>query len=392
MEARSIMAKRITALLFPVFCLALPVAVEAMEFEYVVNRGSVTIINYTGNDGMVAIPGKIGGLPVARVGGHAFQNSDRMSEVVIPRGVASIGEWAFCDCTGLTNVIIPSSVTSIEPFAFDGCTRLVSITVDERNPAFSSVDGVLYDKSRTKLIRCPGGKIGSIIIPHKVIIIESWAFDACPGLTAIMVDPRNPLFSSVDGVLFDKNQTVLFRCPGGKVGTCTIPNTITDVGRRAFDSCAGISAITVDAQNASFRSVDGVLFDKQQTTLIRYPEGKAGSYTIPKCVIDIGHRAFDACGGLSAVVIPEGITEIKYVAFSGCTGLVSVTVPSSLSNIESTAFTDCVALKEVYFHGNAPNSDGGDVFCSNVIIRYLPETKGWRKLFADRPTAQWVRH
>ena len=96
--------------------------------------------------------------------------------------------------------------------------------------------------------------------------------------------------------------------------------------------------ITVDALNSVYSSVDGVLFNKSQTTLIQYPGGKAGSYTIPNSVTSIGDCAFDGCTSLTSVTIPNSVTSIGDCAFDYCTSLTSVTIPSSVTNIEGYAF------------------------------------------------------
>ena len=110
-----------------------------------------------------------------------------------------------------------------------------------------------------------------------------------------------------------------------------IPNSVTNIGDLAFGSYS-LNSITVDRLNPVYISVDGVLFDKGQTTLIQYPEGKAGSYAVPNSVTSIGSAAFRDCGLLS-VTIPDSITDIGYGAFMGCTSLTSVTIPNSVTNI-----------------------------------------------------------
>jgi len=124
----------------------------------------------------------------------------------------------------------------------------------------------------------------------------------------------------------------------------------------------------VDSANASYSSADGVLFNKSQTTLIQYPGGKIGSYTIPASVTTIGDWAF-----------------------YGSWQLTSVTIPSSVTNIGNGAFGVCTSLISVYFTGNAP-SIGSDVFSGtdNTTVYYLPGTTGWGETFAGRPTALWI--
>jgi hypothetical protein len=146
----------------------------------------------------------------------------------------------------------------------------------------------------------------------------------------------------------------------------------------------------VDASNSVYSSKDGVLFDKRQTTLIRYPVGKVGSYTIPDSVTNIGETAFRNCANLTNIMIPARVTSIGEMAFAACTTLNTVTIPKTVTSIGNYAFCKCTKLTSVYFTGNAPNVHS-EPFSSttNAIIYYLPETTGWSTTFGGRPTKLW---
>ena len=159
----------VTSLLPLLLLLTLPAAVQA-QYNYLTRNGAITITRYDCSSGAVTIPSTINGLPVT-----------------------SIGNGAFANCTSLTSVTIPNSVTSIGGRAFSGCTSLSAITVEALNSFYSSVNGVLFNKSQTTLIQYPGGKAGSYTIPNSVTSIGSFA----PSSTVLRLPraklSRNPM-------------------------------------------------------------------------------------------------------------------------------------------------------------------------------------------------------
>lgn len=106
-------------------------------------------------------------------------------DVAVPEEVVRIGARAFCGCGTLASVSIPAGVTSIGEDAFAECPALASIEVAEGNAKYASVDGVLYDKGKTRLLMCPPARIGPCTIPEGVVDISDHAFGGCPGLTAV---------------------------------------------------------------------------------------------------------------------------------------------------------------------------------------------------------------
>ena len=350
------------------------------DFLYMYNNGTITITGYTGSGGDVTIPDTINGLPVTSIGDWAFRNCTSLTNVTIPDSVISIGDYLFFNCTSLTSVTIPNSVTSIGNFAFYYCPSLTAITVDTNNPAYSSVAGVLFDKSQTTLIECPGGKAGSYTVPNSVTNIGTYSFAYCTSLTSLTIS--NGVTSiAQDAFDFCNHLT-----------SATIGNSVISIGNEVFYGCSSLTAITVDPNNPAYSSVAGVLFNKSQTTLIECPGGKAGSYEIPNSVTNIGYNAFGNCG-LTSVTIPNSVTSIGFEAFFDCYGLTSVTIPNSVTSIGGDAFAYCYSLTGVYFQGNAPSggSDSSVFYNDNAIVYYLPWTTGWGTTFGGRPTALWIR-
>ena len=213
---------------------------------------------------------------------------------------------------------IPDSLTYIGDYAFNGCSNLTNINVDDDNAYYSSFDGHLFDKQMTTLIRyAAGAPADSYTIPDSVTYIDYGAFYGCTALASI-----------------------------------TIPDSVTEIGGIAFEGCPSLTSINVDDDNAYYSSLDGHLFDKQMTTLVRYAAGApADSYTIPDSVTYIGDYAFNGCTALTSITIPDSITSIYGWTFGDCTGLASITIPDSVTYIDGGAFSGCSKLKNVYYTG-----------------------------------------
>ncbi|WP_303017380.1 leucine-rich repeat domain-containing protein [Muribaculum intestinale] len=219
-------------------------------------------------------------------------------------------------------------VTSIGNSAFSNCSGLISIIVDESNPSFSSIEGILYNNDATTLIYCPITK-KTVTIPNSVTSIGQRVFENCSGLTSV-----------------------------------TIGNSVTSIGYYAFSGCYGLTSVTIPNSVTSIRE--------------RAFSGCSGltSVTIPNSVTSIGERAFSGCSGLTSVTIGNSVTSIGYYAFDGCYGLTSVTIPNSVTTIVQSAFSNCRGLTSVTI-GNSVTSIGKYAFsgCSKLTSIYCQGTK-----------------
>ena len=286
----------------------------------------------------------------------------------------------------MTSVTIPNSVTGIELYAFLGCLNLTDIIVDPENPSYCSIDGVLYDKEVSVLIKCPEGKKGDLTIPNSVTTIGDNTFRDCKGLTSVTIPGSvktigNSAFAYCTGltsVTIPYSVTAIGDnafsfCAG--LTSVTIPNSVKTIGNSAFAYCTGLTSVTipysvttigdgaflacsnltdiiVDPENSSYCSIDGILYDKEVSVLINCPGKKEGEPTIPGSVTAIGDNAFYFCAGLTSVTIPNSIMTIGNEAFSFCAGLTSVTIPSSVTTIGDFAFHDCAGLTSVTIPGS----------------------------------------
>ena len=214
---------------------------------------------------------------------------------------------AITDCdTSVTKANIPSTidgvaVTSIGYSAFINCSSLTSVTIPE---SVTSIGGYAFGNCNS---------LTSVAIPNSVTSIGAYAFCACSSLTSV-----------------------------------TIPNGVTSIGDSAFSYCSSLTAIDVAAGNTAYISVDGILFNKEKSTLIIYPARKTeAEYSIPNSVTSIDNYAFCDCSSLTSVTIPDSVTSIGDEAFESCSSLKSVTIPNSVTSIGDSAFSFCSSLTAI---------------------------------------------
>lgn len=152
-----------------------------------------------------------------------------------------------------------------------------------------------------------------------------------------------------------------------------IPAGVKSIGEQAFYACADLTAINVDAANTAYASADGVLFNKQKTTLLCYPAGKADeSYAIPEGVKTIARGAFRDAWKLQEVTIPDTVTKIEAVAFA-YSGLTSVTIPESVTTIKNYTFDGCSELERAYLPVGLTTIEEGAFMMSGLTSIVLPE-------------------
>ena len=354
-------------------------AITPIYFTYAVIQSTVTITKYTGPAGNLAIPPTIDGMPVTNIGDGAFFDCSGMKVIILPNSLKSIGNTAFYGCTGLTSINLPNSVTSIGYSPFQACSFLANITVDLLNPNYCDTDGVLFDKDRRNLIQYPGGRLGSYNIPNSVTNIANSAFASCGRLEGLTFGNRvtsigDGAFYGCTGLLPSINlpnsvthigaQAFAFCGPT----SINLPNSVTSIGYQAFAGGYGLTNITVDILNPNFSDRDGVLFNKDQDTLIQYPGARAGTYRIPNSVTLVGDSAFYRCFGLTNIILGNSVTRIGAGEFSECNGLTSI-----------------------YFAGNAPTLVNGQFDNSSTFtVFYRVGASSWGSSFGGRPTAVWV--
>lgn len=211
---------------------------------------------------------------VTGIANNAFYNCKSLTYVKVSGGVANMGVATFSGCENLETVVLGDGIKKISNSLFNGCASLSDIN-----------------------------------IPASVTEIDGSAFEGCTSLTSI-----------------------------------DIPANVTNIVEYAFYGCKNLASINVDDKNTTYASVDGVLYNKEKTILIQAPGKIQGKFTIPSGVTNIASGAFGSCEGLTGLEIPASVTSISEYAFENCTGLTNVTIPSSVKNIDTKAFSGCKNL------------------------------------------------
>lgn len=270
------------------------------------------------------------------------------TELVIPslflgKAVTSISSDAFYNNSNIVTIEIHANISSICEGAFYGLLNLSAITVAETNLYYFTEMGVLFDKQMLNLYYYPAGKTDiAYQIPSSVNQISNYAFEFC-----------------------------------GKLESITVPASVVTIGYSAFAFTKSLTSITVAEDNAMFSSLNGVLFDKQKLTLLKYPEGKAETnYQIPSSVTSIGIVAFENCIGLTSMLIPSSVTSIGRIAFYDCSNLASIFIPSSVTIMGYEVFRDCSNLSIYVEAASRPsgwdswNPSSRPVFWNSRTITY----------------------
>ena len=260
---------------------------ESQGYNYYEVDGKIHFIGYSKIVDTFEIPSEINGKPVVALEGLG-EAAQFIKELVIPDSVKVIEEDAlhYYYDSALQTISIGSGVEYLHADMFKACNQLETITVAENNTAYATEDGVLYNKTKKKLVAYPVAKGEEFVIPSFVEDI---------------------------GIMFSVQYNYI--------------NLIYD--------------------NTSFVEEDGVIYSADKTKVVTCDKEKTGEYVMPDTVVEIGDFAFTGCQNLTSISISNRVTEIAYAAFSNCTALESVDLPDTLISIEKCGFSNAMSLEEI---------------------------------------------
>ena len=388
----------------PLYEVKLPVAPEELSEGLVfepdeANDGYALVGLGTCTDTIINIPASYNDKPVTKIAESAFKFNHKVTEIYMPDTVVELENGVFFCCDALETVllssslkyipesafwkstiksiVIPDSVTYIIENAFDYCANLESIklgkgvtqlgadinyggnlefsyvndfgncdslryiVVDEDHPTFTSINGSLYSKDETILVRYAiGREDATFTIPSSVTTIGESAFLTANNLEEMEIP------STVEKMLYGSFR----RC--AKLRKITIPASVKEYGLYVLNNCISLEEIVVAGENEILKSVDGNLYSKDGKQFLQYALGlSAEKFVVPDGVEYIGIYSFSEAPNLKEVVIPEGVIEVTNNAFEKCAALEIVSLPSTIQILEFYSFADCTALKLIKYNG-----------------------------------------
>lgn len=281
---------------------------------------------------------------------NAFADCSNLAAVTIPATVKTIGYQAFQNCSSLETLTIPEGVVSFGNYAFSGCSNLSTV----------SLPTTISEISSGAFSRCTS--LQSFVVPENVKTISVFAFDRCANLSSISLSEGLEMIG----------HHAFARC--NSLNEITFPASLKTIDYPILNGSA-IANIYVNENSTRYKSVDGILFNKDLSTLICYPPARSGSYVIPDSVTRIDGSAFESCETLEEITIPATVTSIGSYAFWGCTGLSSIEIPQGVTLLNDRTFYECSNLSNVRLPEGL-SVIGPSVFdgCSSLASIALPDS------------------
>lgn len=283
---------------------------------------------------------------------NMFANCKKLSTINMPKSLQVIENKAFFNCQSLNGTItIGKNVKDIQGNPFANCFDLDAFKVSKDNKVFSSKDGVLFTKDRTRLVSYPAGKNATkYTVPSSVIEYSSYAFSGARILNTVNLSKNSCYistgmfaYSGIKDLKMPESIKYIFPLAFYKcedIGdSITIGKGVEDVSFAAFALCRGLKELKVEKGNKHFSVKNGVLYNKDKTILVSYPlRKKTKAFTIPKTVKKILPYAFYGNKNIENIIVPNGVKTIEEGVFSCCKSVKYIKIPNSVKKIKRSAF------------------------------------------------------
>ena len=341
---------------------------------------------------------------VVGIANYAMYDCIGLTELELPSSLRALGAYSLYKCKNLKTVKIPADVTSVGDGSFLDCTSIEKFSVASGNDTYCTKDGILYSKDMTELVCFPRGRkdesfsvpvgvtkisgealsrtkiktlklpstlreigdyafaempIESIDLPAKLTTIGGDVFCKCTSLKEIRIPDTvteigSEAFnecSALEKVTLSSSLTTLgdfafSACV--RLSEIALPALLENLGDAVFMGCTSLDTVTVNKKNAWFTVVNGVLYNKNKTTLVCYPSGLAGTtFTVPNSVAVIAPYAFAVNHSLTAITLSDSLTELGDRAFEYVTEIKTITLPKSVGTLGAGVFAYCSSLEKI---------------------------------------------
>lgn len=263
----------------------------------------------------------------------------------VPDTVQKLTDYCFSNCKELTELTIGDSVAAIPSSAFAGCSHLKILSIGDN---VKSVGNLFINSQLPEL--------ETLYLGSGFNQIDN--FDRLPALLNINVSENNETYSSVDGILYSKDKTILQKYPCGRTGTFQVPDGVKEAC--GFENCK-IEEVILPEGVTKVGYFGGCknLVKVQLPDTVTKIGGFSGCTSLEEIVLPDGieklnQYVFSGCSKLTSITLPEKLTLIEQYAFQNCTSLKEITLPKQLSKLDRSVFTGCTALSTVTFKGAAP--------------------------------------
>lgn len=279
-------------------------------FDYEIINNEIIILDYVGDLSELIIPDSMEGYPVVELGKGIFEDNTVIKVVTLPEGLRAIGNSAFRN-SSIERIIIPSTVVNMGHRTFQDATGLTTVTFQEGSQLESLGESTFWNAV----------SLTDFEIPERVQSFNRWTFEGARSLTSIH-----------------------------------IPAGVISIGTSPFRGASNLTSITVDEDNEAFTASNGVLFDKDMTTLMKFPEGlDETTYIVPQSVTTIQENAFSNAQYLTTVLFGEDsqVESFGIGAFQNAKALTSIHIPASVTSLGGSTFSGASALETVTFAKNS---------------------------------------